>query len=396
MPMYSPTRIAFVWLLFVTPACTSRGGPGARNPSTVATAAAAETSLQVPRTVITPTRGASVRELFDEAASLLAAGQGAEAAAAFDRLVELDPDGELADQALFQGALAHEQAGDRLISAARFEQLARRFPESVLSRQALVRATRLFAYMEQWERTGAAADVLLKRHKKLTRIERLVAYGGKALSLVSSGDESSAQYFIEKGRHIIENARLDSAGKIPRDLAQIYYALGESRRIRGEAIDFDPMPEDFAKALEKRCQLLLDSQSAYSDTMRAYDSHWSAMAGFRVGELYTRLHHDVMKVPAPGSAATNKKAQLFEGAMRLRYSILLNKGLAMMTHTIGMAERTGENSEWVERSRQAKSAIERAVEAEKAAIDRLPYTRADLQRALDDIGEKARRAASKP
>jgi hypothetical protein len=119
--------------------------------------------------------------------------------------------------------------------------------------------------------------------------------------------------------------------------------------------------------------------------MRAYDAHWSAMAGFRVGELYQRLHADLMAVTPPKTADTERRRQLFEGAMRLRYAILLDKAKAMMDHTLLMASRTGEQSSWVERSVAARDAIARAMDAEKIALSRLPYTREQLQAALDSF-----------
>jgi hypothetical protein len=219
----------------------------------------------------------------------------------------------------------------------------------------------------------------------LAPVERVVAYGGKALSLVFSDDPDQAEAFISKGRDVIDAERLDAAGAVPKDLAQLYFALGELRRIRGERIRLAPPPPDFVDALERRCQLLLDAQSAYSDTMRAYDAHWSAMAGFRVGELYQKLHEEVMQIPPPAAATTPAKAQLFQGAMRLRYSVLLEKGLTMMDHTLQMAERAGEHSEWVVRAADAKARLETAVRDENAALDRLPYSRDDLQKALADL-----------
>ena len=89
-----------------------------------------------------------------------------------------------------------------------------------------------------------------------------------------------------------------------------------------------------------------------------------------------------MQIPPPAAATTTAKAQLFEGAMRLRYSVLLEKGLTMMEHTVQMAERAGEHSEWVVRATESKARLEQAVRDETAALDRLPYTREDLQRAL--------------
>jgi hypothetical protein len=119
--------------------------------------------------------------------------------------------------------------------------------------------------------------------------------------------------------------------------------------------------------------------------MRAYDAHWSTMAGFRVGELYEKLHEDLMQVPAPKSADTERRRELFEGAMRLRYAILLDKAKAMLDHTVTMADRTGEQSPWVLKARQSRDAIAHAVDAEQQALARLPYTREQLQAALDSF-----------
>src|SRR6185369_6201267 len=106
-------------------------------------------------------------------------------------------------------------------------------------------------------------------------------------------------------------------------------------------IAFNPVPQNFGDVLEQRCQGRLDAQNAYTDAMRSFDAHWSAMAGYRVGQLYQKLHLDVMQVPPPAKADTLKQKQLFEGAMRLRYRVLLEKGLAMMDGTVRLGERTG-------------------------------------------------------
>src|SRR5206468_2893267 len=122
-----------------------------------------------------------------------------------------------------------------------------------------------------WDAAGKASDLLIVEARELPALHRIVAYGGKSLALVFSNDPEAAEYFLNKGRDVVESERLDVAGALPRDLAGLYFALGELRRIRGEKIEFVPVPVDFPAALESRCQLLLDAQSAYSDAMRAYD-----------------------------------------------------------------------------------------------------------------------------
>ena len=353
--------------------CAPAQRPGPAHP--VAPAAARSSGpvrVEVPRTIVTPVDAASIPQLYDRARARLRAGDAAGAAKAFERVFDLDPDGDLADDSLFEAGEAWERAGDREAALARYEQTARRFPKSDLGRAALVRSIRLLAFLEQWKRAEQASDLLMKRYHDLRPFESIVAYSGKALGLILDDDLDTATYYIEKGRTVVEDHRMDEAGRIPRDLAQLYYALGEVRRIKAERIKFNPVPANFAAVLEQRCQLLLDAQSAYSDAMRAYDAHWSAMAGYRVGELYESLHQDLMAIPAPKAADSTPKEKLFEGAMRLRYSVLLRKALTMMDHTVRMAGRTGEHSEWVLRAREAQVKIHEAMKKEDAAIAALP------------------------
>ena len=114
------------------------------------------------------------------------------------------------------------------------------------------------------------------------------------------------------------------------------------------------------------------------------------MSGYRVGELYQKLHRDVVAIPPPKTATTTEKKRLFEGAMALRYRILLEKGLKMMDHTLMFATRTGEASVWIDRARAAKREIERALEEQKTKLEKLPYSEKDLQKALDDLAAKSR------
>jgi len=389
-------RLAAALAAVLVLGCASAQGPGAAAPKSAESRGSGPADPTVlPRTVITPGSEADLDELFGQAEKKLAAGDSAGAAQGFDRVYRLEPTGPRAAEALYQGGLAHEQAGDRGTSLQRFEQLASRFPTHALARDALLRAIRLLCFMERWQRCGEASDLFVSRYPARDYVEDIVTLGAKALWRVSEGDAESATYYIEKARTLVEEHRLDAAGKIPRDVAQLYFALGEARRLRAEKIRFNPLPGNFPVVLEERCQLLLDAQSAYSDAMRAQDAHWSAMAGFRVGELYHKLHVDLMDIPQP-KADTDAKRQLFEGAMRLRYSILLDKALTMMEHTLSMSARTGEKSAWVEKADDAKLKLQRAQKAEKDAIDKLPYTREQLQAALDDVAKKAEEKAKKP
>jgi hypothetical protein len=328
--------------------------------------------------------------------ALATAERWGEAAAAYDRVYALDSAGQPGVDALWGAADAHDRAGKLEAALPRYELVSQREPDTTRGREALVRATRLLVFLGRFAAAGVNAERLLKRIDQLSDFERIVVLSAKALALLDRKEDQQAVYFIEKARDVVESKQLDAAGRVPRDLAQLYYALGESRRIKAERISFDPMPPNFGAVLEARCQLLLDAQSAYSDSMRAYDAHWSAMSGFRTAELYQNLHQDLLAVKPPANADTERKRQLFEGAVRTRYAILLTKAKGMAEHTLAMAERTGERSEWVDRTRAALKAIDQGIKDENAALAKLPYTKADFEAYFAQMDAPPVTAPTKP
>lgn len=340
--------------------------------------------------VVTPESTATVPELLRAAEAHEQKGELEAAAKLFDRVANVAVDGSEVD-ALFRAGDAYDELGKNPEALTRFARFSDRYAAHPRFTDATLRAIRLASYLGEWSNAGRLADRLLGRAKELRPFEAIVVYSGKALELAARGDDTNAWLNVERGVSLVERHGLDLAGRLPRDLAQLYFARGEVYRVRGERIRLAPAPPDFLEALERRCQALLDAQRAYSDTFRAYDAHWSAMAGFRVGELYQKLHEELMRVEAPQTADTMARQQLFEGVMRLRYSVLLEKAGAMMDHTLQMSERTGERSEWVERTRKAREDIRSAEQREKAALERLPYTREELEAGLKELEDSAKR-----
>lgn len=366
----------------------SAASHGALSPQVRPGQGAGPSVTKLPATIVTPAYATSVEELFLDGQTHLRQGRPALAAQSFDRIVQHDADGPFAERALFQGALAHESNADLEAAAQRFEQLTRRFPQGSRAAEALVRGARLRLHLEQWSLAAELGAELLDRFPGATAIGRITAYAARALNASQAGQVEEAEYFVSKGLDIVEQLSLDRAGRIPRDVAVLYFAQGEARRQRVEAAEISGDVAQFSAQLERRCELLLSAQSAYSSTMRAYDAHWSTMAGYRVGELYEKLHEELMRVPPP-RAGTSRDQLLFAGAMRLRYAVLLGKAQTMLEHTLAMAARTGESSEWVRRTERSRAAIARAMLEEQAALDRLPFTRQDLERALDDLAARS-------
>lgn len=360
--------------------CTSRTAAPARMPVPTPSQA----PIELAPIVVSPYSDEELAAEFERARALLLDDKVREAAPLFDRLVRLAPNGEVAPPSLFNAGIAYEALGDRALAAERYGEVVRRFPDHALARDALFRLARVNAVLERWPELVEVARRLL-RLSDLRVLEAIEARGALALGLVEQDLVDEAARQVTLARDLIEAHRLGEAGKPPIELAQVSFALGEVRRRRSEAITFVPTPASFAEALERRCQGLLDAQNAYTEAMRSLDAHWSAMAGYRIGQLYKDLYRDVMQVEPPPSADTPRKRLLFEGAMRLRYRVLLEKGQRMLAGTVRLGERTGEAPAWVTRARDALREIELALAEEKAALERLPFTEAELAEALDAL-----------
>jgi hypothetical protein len=345
--------------------------------------------------IVSPEEGGTAAELLALARLDYEAGRCELAEARLRRVLAAETKGESAAEALYYEALCEEALGRHESSARTFSALYASKPRSRFARDAAVRASRLWGYLDRWSAAGDAARFASERFaSELVPNDQVAVYSARALAALYQGASDEAEYWTGKARVIVEANSLDSGGLIARDLAQMYFALGELRKLRSEAIVFDPVPPDFPRAFEDRAQLLLDAQGAYADVMRAEDAQWSARAGTRIGEMYENLHQAVTTMPPPGAVEKQRLGPLFEGAMRLRYSILLEKGLAMLDHTVTMVDRTDGHTRWAERARAARDRLAARLASENHAIDALPYTRESLREVLAEL--QRRKAGSPP
>jgi tetratricopeptide (TPR) repeat protein len=387
-------------LLFVTMgvalgsvACSSAQHPAPATPTT--TVATPPPATNVGTTVISGSgESGTALELFERGKKLLLEEKYKEAADTFDLVLKGDPQGRLAPMALLHAGIAAAGAGDRDRALGRFSQLIDSFPQDELVKLALQRSSRILVRAEKWEALARTSEKLLAR-TDLTILETIEGLGARGLALAETGELDQGARWVDKARDLMEKNHIAEEGKIPDEVAQVYFALGEVRRLKSEQIKFDPPPPNFGETFETRAQGLLDAQAAYTDAMRTTDATWATMSGYRIGQLYQALHHDVMVMKAPTVAKTEKDKQLFEGAMRLRYRVLLEKGLKMMDATLRMNQRVGEETAWTARTRQSKAELEREIAVQKAELDKLPIREEDLKKLLEEVKQRAREREAK-
>ena len=337
--------------------------------------------------IVTPGEVTTEPELASKAERLLLVQSWHEAADAYRTLLAADPNGPHAADYMFNLGLALEGAEQRDKARDVFLDLAHRFPDGARARSALVRTATLDAYIEDWKALGAIGDEILAR-RDLEDVDRLVGLGARGLSRVELGDDREAAADIHDGLDLSDQLHYGERDVLPVAVAQLRFALGELRRVRSEKITLDPPPPDFVDQLEIRCGGLLEAQQAYAKAVQSVDPHWAAMSGYRVGQMYRELHRSLMQIPPPVTSKTERQKQIFYAFMHKRYRVLLEKGLKEIDQTIALGERTGDSSAWIARAKDAKHEMETALADEKAQMEKMPFTEADIDEALKQLAQK--------
>ena len=329
------------------------------------------------------------------AKELLAIGERArlaprwqEAVDAFEAVLAGDTAAANDPQVIYDLALAYEGLGEREKARARYREVVRRFASDPNARNALVREVSLDAHLEDWAALGEAAERILAR-KEIDAAERMLGLGARGLSKIQAGDETAATRAIQQGLELMDETRYGATGQLPVAAAMIKYANGELRKFRSEKISLNPPGTDFVLKLEMRCMFLLEAQTSYADAIRSVDPQWAAMSGYRVGEMYRTLHHDLMLIPPTDKAKTESDKQLFYGIMHVRYRVLLEKGMEMMKRTLALGEKTGVGAAWMKRAEELKVEMDQALEAERQILAKFPFTEEELQKALEIMKKKA-------
>jgi tetratricopeptide (TPR) repeat protein len=311
-----------------------------------------------------------------------------EASSALHTLLAADPTGPHAPEYRFDLGLALEGLHDRASARDAFLEVARMFPDGPRARGALVRAATLDAYLEDWVALRAIGDDMLLR-SDLDDLERVVALSSRALGRIELGEDAAASRDLYDSLDLADRLHYGARDTLPVAVAQARFALGELRRVRAERIRFDPLPADFVGALDARCEGLLQAQAAYAQVVRSVDSRWAAMAGYRLGAMYRSLHRDLMQIPPPSTARTERQREAFFAFMHVRYRVLLEKGLLEIEQTIALGERTGDSSPWIQRANEARDEMQGALAEERVRLERMPFKEVDVKAALDQIQKRA-------
>lgn len=273
-----------------------------------------------------------------------------EAAKRFVQVADEFPNSEYAPPALYNAALAMERQNDFQNAATLYERLISSYPDAADITDALFRLTRAFEALEMWAEADQSLDKLLTERSDLESIERVECLARKGATLIHLDNPLDAKENLLKAVALFRNGS-DISPTAP----TYFYAMARFKL--GEIIEADMhnvvLPSDEAamsEALEKKCQLLLDAQSAYTEAIRVAHPHWAAAAAYRIGHLYRILWGDMMTSPAPEDLNPEEKEIYYE-VLRKRIRVLLKKAIRQWERVLAMADRLALNNEWVVRTK---------------------------------------------
>jgi hypothetical protein len=403
----------WICLALIAPGCGAATARPPNPPERPSSASASATPFST-RSVIVATDddpGGSAKEVFERAAKLLDAGEPARARRLFDRVVaaeraEAPPNGPpsaLARSAAYDAALASEMLEASLDARDRYRALALQLTRAdgaaiADAGQDLVdaqtRRARLDVELED-DADLAGAAAALAALPSIEGTARAEATSYAALAKIHAGELDAAERMLAGPRRAVEVGD-DGPFPPPAHAAAVHFAAGELLRARASAITFVPVTPDFGDRMETRCQRILDAEAEYIESIKTRELRWAVRAGLRVASLYIGLHDDLLAIPPPKSADTEARKALFRGAMRLRYRILLEKGLGTLEKTVSLEASTGVKTVWLEQTKRTKEKLEATLAEEKGEIAKLPYTEAQLTQAFDDLAGKGKSEPGKP
>jgi pentatricopeptide repeat protein len=332
--------------------------------------------------------------LFNRGLDFLDGGAWADAADYFERLVREFPGDAHVVLAHYNRGVAYIHSGRGEEAVAAFDAYLATLPATASERDRLdgrFKRGQALAVAKRYEDVVAVFDEMLG--EELTpddRVEALVdaGVGHYMLGLEPGGDQEhrpTAEYrFLEARRILKKEAEKRRMSHMQFFQAQAAFYLAELAHL--EFTEFKlrwPSAEEIAarkakqpettletllgQQLEEKCQKLLRAQYQYLRTIREGHPGWASAAGYNVGRMYEELHEEMVGLPAPADLTPDQQA-LYQGLVRGKVLILLEKAEKTYSQTAEMVVRTGAHGEWGEKAAASLARIRTRITEEATAV----------------------------
>lgn len=355
MPSSQAARCGLLSLCLLSSACASGGSP------------APVEQVALPPAVVTASPPAEDAEtLFERGAQALARQEYDDAISIYTALERRFSGSALLPLARYNRCLAYERKRDYVEALSCQRAFIQAHPGSSEFKNAHFRVALIAGKLKRWEEVIAAFQAVLSL-QELTAMDTLEAYVGEGVGRFMAGQPDGAERAFRRALDFYaKEARLED---LPADywIGQSRFYLGEIYARRFEALSLQPPPgsADWAaqvgQALEDKCALLLRAQNNFIRAIRVGHTGWATASGFAIGALYEHLYDALMAVPVP--AELDEEARTFYKAeLRRRLGVLVKKAIEVYERSLQMAERVGEDNEWVSRTNTSLERMRRLYE----------------------------------
>jgi len=293
------------------------------------------------------------------------------AVAVYGKLLEEFPDSKYAALAAYNQGLGFEKLAEWTQSAEAFERVIARHPDSSSHKDAYFRAAFAYSKLERWEDV-ANTFYAVREQAELEVMEELEARVGQAVGMFMQEEYATAE--VEFMRALKFHEEQENREYLPADyfigqsrfyLGEIYARWFEEKALSKPTVDEAQWIEAMGDQLEAKCELLLRAQSNFIRAIRVGHTGWATAAGFRIGSLYETLHEQMLDVPVPESLSDDAKV-VYREELRKRVRVLVKKAIRVYEMSKEMAERVGEQNEWVERT---NASLQRMKDLYKETLD---------------------------
>jgi tetratricopeptide (TPR) repeat protein len=299
--------------------------------------------------------------LFERGIDLMRGGEHLSALGYFQRVVEEFPESRLVLPAWFNQAVCwiRLEEGQRALDAV--DAYMEKLPASALEKYRIDGRFKRGAALMLLERYQEAADLfdvmIVEVELPADQVEALVDSGIAHFMLE---DRVTAEYRFMKAKRIHKQASRSERLQVKYFIGQASFYLAEIARMEFSEFKLRyPTREELVNAelegimgeqLEKKCQLLLRAQYAFTRTIREGHVGWASASGYKVGTMYEELYDDLVTLPEPDDLTDSQK-KIFRQLLKDRVLILLEKAVKIWGSTAEMATRTGQDNLWVDKTR---------------------------------------------
>jgi tetratricopeptide (TPR) repeat protein len=315
--------------------------------------------------------GYDAAQLLDLGNQLYEKNEADKAILVYDRLLETFVDSEHVPAALYNKGLALEKLVEFEKALGCYQTILDEHQESKSLRDAYFRVALMNGKLERWKEV---ADTFwrIRQLGELTTMDELEARIGQGVGMFMQNDFATAESEFNGALRFYEAHQNEEY--LPADywIGQARFYLGEiyAREFEGKTLSEPNLEEDqwaemMGKELEEKCELLLRAQNNFIRTIRVGHTGWATAAGFRIGSLYERLYDDLLKVPVPPSLSDEGK-KFYLDELRKKVGVLVMKAIMVYERSLEMAQRVGEENEWVKRT---TASLERMKSLALAQID---------------------------